>query len=661
MRILRYILLPLLILIPLASLLHRTDSGHLDLQRSAMAAPDEFSYLLMAQNFLRGGGLSLEHSLGRDTFYPPGYPLLLAAWGKLFGMTAISAHALNTTLLCAAVAITFFFSRRLLAQLLPDLSARAADLLALLIAGLFATNWHVLETSLLLMSEPLFMLTTFAWLALAIRWPHWPAKPLQALAISLLAVAAWSVRGAGIVCVATTLLYPLLHALAQWKSSRTLAPTPAPFPTAAAPLRHSSFIIRIFPFALVLALPILYQLVLVLFSPEKSLFTPHDSANSYTKQLLHGLTVDAPAPGDPHPTYTLLRAWFHQIYNLISGHLADFAASFVPWPRLEPDATFRTNIGRLLALLSIAGLLTHLYQTSHSFFSHKPSTARIPPEQSPAQSPFQHSAFRIQHLPITFLDLYLFFYAALYILWPFNFARFWSPILPFMLIYIVYVVARLRIPLTPVLIRHSSFVIRHFSTFLSATLLALLFLLSSEELVIQIGNYSRRLNHVSDALANAVHNILLASPSATPARPALVAGMGDDELYALAWYSSQDPLYTQNPARFQLCAPLPHLPTTGKHERADQLLLRLLSDLKHQPSPLTPQPSELAPQPSELAPQPSELAPQPSRLFFLSYFPNQDTRDTLLSVRTQVPTVTILPLRHQEDIVATYELYPSVP
>ena len=40
-------------------------------------------------------------------------------------------------------------------------SRPTAAWLALLVAGIFATNWHVLESSLLIMSEPAFMLATF--------------------------------------------------------------------------------------------------------------------------------------------------------------------------------------------------------------------------------------------------------------------------------------------------------------------------------------------------------------------------------------------------------------------------------------------------------------------------------------------------------------------
>ena len=87
MRIVRT-MVPCSALAPLASLVHCNDLRH-GTSTSAMAAPDEFSDLLMAQHFMHGGGLSLQDQLGRDTYFPPGYPLLLAAWGTCFGLTWI--------------------------------------------------------------------------------------------------------------------------------------------------------------------------------------------------------------------------------------------------------------------------------------------------------------------------------------------------------------------------------------------------------------------------------------------------------------------------------------------------------------------------------------------------------------------------------------------
>src|SRR5678815_2278901 len=93
----RFLLLLIIALFPAVALFHRNDVGRWEVQRSAMAAPDEFSYLLMADHFLKGGGLSLEGAIGRDTFYPPGYPLMLAGFAKVAGnsLTTAKTHVLN--------------------------------------------------------------------------------------------------------------------------------------------------------------------------------------------------------------------------------------------------------------------------------------------------------------------------------------------------------------------------------------------------------------------------------------------------------------------------------------------------------------------------------------------------------------------------------------
>src|SRR5438046_2970579 len=99
MRVFRIAFILLIMAIPFCTLVHRNDLHHWDTQRSAMAAPDELSYLLMGRHFAQGGGISVKEALGRDTFYPPGYPLLIAGWAWVThngGVTAPSAHLLNT-------------------------------------------------------------------------------------------------------------------------------------------------------------------------------------------------------------------------------------------------------------------------------------------------------------------------------------------------------------------------------------------------------------------------------------------------------------------------------------------------------------------------------------------------------------------------------------
>jgi hypothetical protein len=580
--IFRAVVLIGLALVPVVTLVHRDDLGRWDGQRSAMAAPDEFSYLLMARHFMQGGGLSLQHEIGRDTFYPPGYPLLLAAWGKCFGLTAFTAHALNATLLAVATVLAFFLCRRLLRRIGPlppaatpsapaagaALSARAIDILALLMAGIFATNWHVLETSLLVMSEPAFMVATFAWLLVALRWADWPEDPWRTLAVAVLAIAAWSIRGAGIVCVGTTLAYAMVYWVAEVIGDRRGGGAGRP-PASRRLYREG----RLAPVIIVLTLVIAYQAVLAAYSQEKSLLAGRESANSYPKQLLRGLLVEAPAKDDPHPWATVGKAWVKHMYDLVGGHLQDYAASFVPWPREEPDASVRTYLGWWFGLLGLSGFFLHAWRVVRGRLRGEAGA------EEPAGG---------------FLVIYVFLYAGLYLVWPFNFARFWSPLLPLMLVYIAAWIVRFS---------HAGRLMPRWAP--AAALLTCLLILSAEEVTLQLGFYARRLNYVSDALRDGVRAVMRAAPDA---QHVLVTGKGDDELYALAWYFAQEP----GGASYRLRAPEPHLPVTGKYERADQMLVRSADELRGKPG---------------------------ERLFFFSYFPgaNHDTRDTLLSIHTLRP------------------------
>lgn len=543
-------------LIPLVTLLHRNDLGRWDVQKSAMAGPDEFSYLLMGQHLLEGGGLSLQKSIGRDTFYPPGYPLLLALWAKLFfggRLTAFAAHALNTVLLCAGCVVVYFFSRRQLLLLSEQehrrfhFSPGTAETLALLIAGLFATNWHVLESALLIMSEPAFMLVTLGWLAAALKWPAWHLSPSRALVVVLLAVAAWSIRGAGIVCVAATAAYPFMMG---WRERGQV---------------NTAILKRWAPIALAILLPLVYQAAVTAASPEKSITSGEESANSYPRQLLHGLTYAGHGRYLQFSQVSDYPSLAANLGKMVLEHFNDYASSFVPWPRENPDLHFRDLIGKIMGILGLSGWLFH---------ATRGSTA----------------APNSQGRPLRFLELYVLLYMSLYLVWPFDFARFWSPIMPVMLVY----AADAMIQLGGVLPR-----VRMPSV--AAVLLGLLLVLSGEEVYVQLGNYARRLNDVSTALADGVAAIIRRSPD--PAKT-IVATMDGDTQFGLAWYFSQ----AAGGNGFRVRSPEPHLAAKGgAGEHADEMLLRSLNELNNS---------------------------RDGRLFFFSYFPQSspDTRDTIKSV-----------------------------
>ncbi|MGN6367969.1 MAG: hypothetical protein ACTHN5_06880 [Phycisphaerae bacterium] len=569
-RPLLYLLL-LLSLIPLTTLFHHNDLGRWDFNRNAMAAPDEFSYLLLARNLLEHHGISTLHTVGRDTFYPPGYPALLAAWSSLTGLTIFRVHLLNTLLVCCATPIVFFFSKRLLALLSesthPRLRAEPAanDTLALLIAALFATNWHVLEGALFVFSEPAFMLTTFAWLALGLRWRNWPTSLPQTLALTVLAIAAWSIRGAGLVCLPAMLANILLVAFTRSRN----------FPQLAIGNRISAIRPLLRSFSVVIALALIYQIAITKLSPEKSLASVNASDNSYALQLLRGITKN----NTLHTPAQL--SW--RILTLAFSHLDDFAQSFTPWFREAPAWLFLNVIGKIFAVLALAGWL-----------------------------------YRLLHLrtsPSRFLELYIAFYIALYLLWPFNMTRFWAPILPVMLVYAVDALRQfLQSPPDLPLFR---------PRVAAPILLSLLLLLSGQELWLQLGNYERRLNYVSDALAASAHTIVHHSPN--PA-DTIVAVAGTSEHFIFAWYL---------PRPYLPRSPEPHLPD-GSRESVEHMLLRSLHELDTTPT---------------------------KRLFIASYFTEPDYRDVFQNLRRSDPALLarfdIHRIFQKEIITTVWEVSPK--
>jgi hypothetical protein len=594
MRALRGILLVFLALFPLVTLFHRNDLGRWDLQRSAMAAPDEFSYLLMAQHFLQGGGLSLQDQVGRDTFYPPGFPLLIAGWTKLLfsgQLTPFAVHALNALLLCVDTLLAYFLSRQLLVRFSHSCHRRffysheTANWLALLIAAIFATNWHVLETALFVMSEPFFMFITFAWLALGLRWRDWPVNSPRTLAMAALAVLAWSIRGAGIVCVAVTAGYPIFLWIRQRQSRRDSM------------TRGSSTYACLAPMLLALLIPLAYQIVLTRLSPEKSVTSGEESANSYPRQLLHGLTAKSQKPGD-RLHFSSLHDYPAIVSNLVLfalGHFNDYAASFVPWPRENPDFHFRDLIGKIFGFFGLTGWLFHLSRAA----------------KEPAVDAFP--------------AIYVLLYMGLYLVWPFNFARFWSPILPLTLAYAAD--ALIRFPWSKWSDWPKSKIIKSPRAFLAALLLGLLLSLAAAEDYVQLGNYARRLNYVSDSLADAVRVMKRAAPD--PAH-AIIATLGGDDQFAMAWYFSQG---AGQQLQYTIHAPRPHIqdptaPGGDRPEKSDEMLLRLCHESQQFPG---------------------------THLLFFKYFPNSDsdTRDTLESFQKQMNGRASLVKIFQKEIIAT--------
>jgi hypothetical protein len=112
------------------------------------ASPDSALYLSLAESILEGGGYVFNGE--PHTYVPPGFPLLLAAWGKIFGSS--------------------FWSYRIFAAGFGFLASVAAFLLllrlcgpntAFLMGGLFSLNYCVVKNSTLILADVPFAFFVF--------------------------------------------------------------------------------------------------------------------------------------------------------------------------------------------------------------------------------------------------------------------------------------------------------------------------------------------------------------------------------------------------------------------------------------------------------------------------------------------------------------------
>jgi hypothetical protein len=237
---------------------------------------------------------------------------------------------------------------------------------------------------------------------------------------------------------------------------------------------------------------------------------------------------------------------------------------------------------------------------------------------------------------LRFLDLFVLLYLGLYLVWPFDFARFWSPILPLMLVYSADAV-----------IRSGEGLARRLPVGATAlALLALLFILNGEEDLIQLGNYARRLNYVSDSLSSGVATIIRRSPD--PAST-YVATMNGDDHFALAWYFTQAPGPHGEPGggrRYIPYSPLPHVQKKGAggggarggEETVEELLLRLMA----------------------MADAGGTTAADRSRIYLFSYFAHHDAEGVFANLQRTHPSEmaawSVQKVRQQEIIVAVREM-----
>jgi hypothetical protein len=136
----------------------------------ASLADDSVSYLVMAQVFSpwQGASAPVAETFAREGFYPPLFPLLLAAVGAAHDVA--SSYMVGALLLAACLPLVFLLGRRWLGS---DWAAVAATALVALLPALWIQAKGIL-------SEPLFCLVLLALLYALERGAKWPLLALMA-------------------------------------------------------------------------------------------------------------------------------------------------------------------------------------------------------------------------------------------------------------------------------------------------------------------------------------------------------------------------------------------------------------------------------------------------------------------------------------------------
>lgn len=536
-RILVILILLMLTLWPAITLFHKDELGRWTYNRCAMASPDEHSYLLMAQNLAgngRGGGIgvSIKTDTNSESFYPIGFPLILAAWAQVGGGSIESMHACVTALLCATVPLVFLLLRKLLAVGIGQRESNPTrTIIALIMTSLYVSNWYVLETGLFIFSEPAFMVVTFLWLLLVLRYPRWYESWKLCGWVALLAIVAWSIRGAGLVCVATTLLFPLLN----WWGQR---------------FKKNLYLLfrqQVLGWGLMLLLVMGYLGITHFVLPQ--------AEQGYAQQLFNGLTDGGGFPKKVQLfgwSPGLVWEWGRHIVGMVLSHVQDWMANFVPPYRdmevtlfgLSRPVLFET-VAILAFFLAALGWLGRLFTPQRS----------------------------AKHGWI--VDLYVLFYVLLYLIWPFNMTRFWVPIYPLMLFYSYAALHDAAAAIGPAPAKALSswrpccglLWNGRCTKILAGIMAGLLLILFAEEIFLKLPSYQRRLNYVSDTLAQTAD--YLNQQALTPPAPRLVVA-GGDEAKTMTWFLGKDS---------PLLPPWPGIPGPRGIER--QILSRVQEAASH--------------------------------------------------------------------------------
>jgi 4-amino-4-deoxy-L-arabinose transferase-like glycosyltransferase len=172
--------------------------GTLAFDRLPSTIGDNAEFMILGRALAAGEGFRyMSHPDARPaTKYPPGFPLMLAGWIKVFGNSILSMKINVLVCYVAAVVMTFLLGRRLL-----------GDALGMMAALLLTSSWTVLMYSHQVLSDiPYAMLS----LVVVLLFLSLPQRRSTMIAGTLICIWAYFVRTAGVSLVAATVIFLML-------------------------------------------------------------------------------------------------------------------------------------------------------------------------------------------------------------------------------------------------------------------------------------------------------------------------------------------------------------------------------------------------------------------------------------------------------------------
>jgi hypothetical protein len=159
---------------------------------------DNAEFVILGRALVEGKGFrNISHPDARPaTKYPPGFPVMLAAWATLFGSSVVSMKVHVVVCYVVAVGATFLLGRRLL-----------GDALGMTAALLLTSSWTVLMYSHQVLSDIPYMMVSLVAVLLLTGLPEGRRTMIAAI---LITIWAYFVRTAGFSLVAASVIFLVL-------------------------------------------------------------------------------------------------------------------------------------------------------------------------------------------------------------------------------------------------------------------------------------------------------------------------------------------------------------------------------------------------------------------------------------------------------------------